>query len=105
MRKGISMALQGDPKILGLLLKLGLDAPAKPAKFGKVSMRTTDDLMKLSETVTQQWGAGKISTQEADSIYAIIEQHRKLIETHELAKSVRELEEKLKGNQSEDKAA
>jgi hypothetical protein len=105
LRKAIFMALQGDTRMLSMLLKLGLDQAPAPFKFGKVPVQTTDDLMKFSEIVMEYLAAGKISAQEAKEAHDAIDGRRKLIEVHEFGKRLGKMEEKQHGNPPEDKAA
>jgi hypothetical protein len=50
MRKGILLALQGDTRLLTTLMSRALGPQAFPKKFGKLAMRTTDDLLRVSLT-------------------------------------------------------
>jgi hypothetical protein len=93
VRKGISLALQGDPRLLTTLMNRALGPPAFPKKFGKLSMRTTDDLMGMSDLVAKKLGAGEITPTEALDVGSFIEQRRKVIETHEFEKRLQNLEE------------
>lgn len=93
VRKGISVALQGDPRLLTTLMNRALGPQAFPRKLGKLSMRTTDDLMRTSDLVTKRLGAGEITLTEAQDFGSYIEQRRKLIETHEFGKRLQDLED------------
>jgi hypothetical protein len=93
VRKGISLALQGDTRMLSTLITRALEPQAFPKKFGKLSMRTTDDLMRMSDLVTKRLGAGEITLTEAQDFASFVEQRRKVIETHEIGKRLQNLEE------------
>ena len=93
VRKGISVALQGDPRLLATLVNRALGPQACPKKFGKLAMRTTDDLMHMSDLVAKKLGAGEITTTEALDLGSFIEQRRKVIETHEFGKRLQSVEQ------------
>jgi hypothetical protein len=93
VRKGISLALQGDPRLLTTLMNRALGPQGSPKKFGRLSMRTTDDLMRMSDLVAKKLGAGEITPTEALDFGSFIEQRRKVIETHEFDKRLQDLEE------------
>ena len=93
VRKGISLALQGDPRLLTTLMNRALGPHEYPKKFGKLSMRTTDDLMRMSDLVAKKLGAGEITPTEALDLGSFIEQRRKVIETHEFEKRLQSLEQ------------
>jgi hypothetical protein len=56
-------------------------------------MRTTDDLMRMSDLVAKKLGAGDITTTEALDLGSFIEQRRKVIETHEFEKRLQSVEQ------------
>jgi hypothetical protein len=106
MRKGISVALQGEIRLLAILINWALGRQALPKKFGKLSMRTTDDLMRMSDLAAKKLGAGEITLTEAQDLCSIIEQRRKVIETHEFGKRLQNLEEgRFKRDEPLDRAA
>jgi hypothetical protein len=106
MRKGISVALQGDTRLLTTLINRALGPPLFPKKLGTLSMRTTDDLMHVSDLVAKKLGAGEITLTEAQEFGSLIEQRRKLIETHEFGKRLQRLEEgQFKRDEPLDRAA
>jgi hypothetical protein len=94
MRKGVAVALQGDTRLLATFANRLLGPQTVPKKFGKLSMRTTDELMDTFDLVAKKLGAGEITLTEAQELFAIIEQRRKLIETHEHGKRLQDLEER-----------
>jgi hypothetical protein len=51
MRKAIWGGLQGDTRLLAIFANRLLGPQTLPRKFGKLSMRTTDDLMRMSDWV------------------------------------------------------
>ena len=93
VRKGISLALQGDTRMLSTLMNRVFGPQAFPKKFGKLAMRTTDDLMGMFDLVAKKLGAGEITPTEALDVGSFIEQRRKVIETHEFEKRLQNLEE------------
>ena len=106
VRKGISLALQGDKGLLTKLMLRALGPQVLPTKFGKLAMRTTEDLMRTSDLVAKKLGAGEITLAEALDFGSFIEQRRRLIETTEFGKRLQALEEaRLKRDEPLDKAA
>jgi len=106
MRKGILSALQGDTRLLALLMGRALGPQASSKKFGMLTMRTTDDLMRVSDLIVKKLGAGEITIAEALELSVLVERRRKLIETHELVARVQDLEEgRLRRDEPLDKAA
>ena len=93
VRKGISLALQGDPRLLTTLMNRALGPQEYPKKFGKLAMRTTDDLMRMSDLVAKKLGAGDITTTQALDLGSFIEQRRKVIEAHEFEKRLQSVEQ------------
>ena len=106
VRKGISLALQGDTRMLSTLMNRALGPQAFPKKFGKLVMRTTDDLLRVSDLVAKKLGGGEITLTEAQDFSLIIELRRKVIETHEYGKRLQDLEEgRFKRDEPLDRAA
>jgi hypothetical protein len=93
VRKGIALALQGDTRMLSTLISRALGPQAVPQKFGKFSMRTTDDLLHMSDWVAKKLRAGVITLAEALDFGSLIEQRRKVIETHEYGKRLQDIED------------
>ncbi|MEO8052889.1 MAG: hypothetical protein ABI833_20960, partial [Acidobacteriota bacterium] len=93
VRKGISQALKGDSRLLTIFVNRALGPHALPTKLGKFSMRTPDDLMRMSDLVAKKLGAGKITLAEALDYSSLIGQQRQLIETVEFNKRLLEIEE------------
>ena len=106
VRKAISLALQGDSRLLTTLMTRALGPHALPTKFGRLSMRTTDDLIRNSDLAAKKLGTGEITVAEALDFGSFLEQRRKLIETHDLEQRLRKLEEERLGrNEPLDRAA
>jgi hypothetical protein len=106
VRKGVALALQGDSRMLSTLMNRVLGPQAFPKKFGKLAMRTTEDLLRISDLVAKKLGAGEITLTEAHDFSLIIELRRKVIETHEYGKRLQDLEEgRRKSDHPLDRAA
>jgi len=106
MRKGVSVALQGDTRLLTTFVNRLLGPQTFPKKFGKLPMRTTGDLMDTFDLVAKQLGAGEITLSEAQELLSIIEQRRKLIETHDMERRLQNVEEgRFKRDEPLDRAA
>jgi hypothetical protein len=106
MRKGIAEALQGETRLLATFVNWLLGPQTFPKKFGKLPMRTTDDLMETFDLVAKKLGAGEITLSEAQELVSMIEQRRKLIETHGFEKRLQNIEEgRFKRDEPLDRAA
>ena len=69
-------------------------------------MRTTQDLTGMFDLVVKKLGAGEITLTEAQNLCSLIEQRRKLIDTHEHEKRLQNLEEgRVKLDEPLDRAA
>ena len=94
MRKCLVMALQGDGPLLRLLLGTKLPRPLDAAvKIGRLPLNTTDELSHAHRTVLNKLTSGLITPTQAQQIDALLESHRRFLETENLAKRLQSLED------------
>jgi hypothetical protein len=96
MRKALVQAIKGDSSLLRMFLGhlLGPRREA-PVKTGPLPVHTAEELAQTSESVFQRLACGKITVQEARELSALFESRRRVIETRDLEKRMRVLEESV----------
>lgn len=95
-RKAVEMALDGDATALRLCLER-IAPPRKdaPVLFALPAMNGADDASHAAAAVLLAVSAGDLTPTEGAHIMALIETYRRTIETTELEKRLRELEDRL----------
>jgi hypothetical protein len=94
IRKALVLAINGDVQVMRILLPYALGRPAeRPIQTGRLSIGSVMELLKSSEQVFQRLSSGKLSLSEARSLSSLIEERRLVLETVELEKRVRAVEE------------
>ena len=94
MRKSLVMALQGDVPLLRLFLDRKLLRPSdSPVKIGRLPMGTIEEVLQAHETVLNKLASGQVTPVQALQINSLLETRRELIETQDLARRVRALEQ------------
>jgi len=94
VQKALALAIQGDVPLLRTFLSLLLRRPGdRPIQTGPLPMGSLDELAKSSEKVLQKVTSGKLSPGEARNLTDLIEDRRRVLETEELEKRVRALEQ------------
>src|SRR5216684_3706264 len=88
----------GDPTALRLCMERLLP-PCKPSnnRFQLPAMKTASDVGLALQSVLQEVARGRLSAQEGEAIAAILENHRRAIETEEFGKRLQALEEQAAG--------
>ncbi len=88
------LALKGDPTALRLCLERLLP-PCKPSnnRFRLPAVKTASDVGLALQSVLQEVARGGLSAQEGEAIAAILENHRRAIETEEFGKRLQALEQ------------
>jgi hypothetical protein len=105
VRKALELAHQGDVSMLRFLLDRVLPRPKEePIKIGPLPMATPEELLQAQAKVTQALTSGQITLNQAEQIFALIENVRRLLETQNLEQRVRNIEE-LFQREEPDKAA
>jgi hypothetical protein len=89
------LALKGDATALRLCIERLLP-PCKPSsnRFRLPAVKTASDLGPALQSVLQEVARGRLSAQEGGAIAAILENHRRAIETEEFGKRLQALEQK-----------
>jgi hypothetical protein len=94
MQKALAEAIKGDVSLLRTFLSFLLRRPGdRPIQTGPLPMGSLDELAKSSEKVLQKVTSGKLSPGEARNLTDLIEDRRRVLETEELEKRVRALEQ------------
>ena len=94
MQKALAEAIKGDVPLLRTFLSFLLRRPGdRPIQTGPLPMGSLDELAKSSEKVLQKVTTGKLSPGEARNLTDLIEDRRRVLETEELEKRVRALEQ------------
>ncbi len=94
MRKSLVMALQGDVPLLRLFLDRKLPRPSDSAKIGRLPMGTIEEVLQAHETVLRKLASGQLTPVQARQINSLLETCRELIETQDLVRRVRALEQR-----------
>jgi hypothetical protein len=89
------LALKGDPTALRLCLERLLP-PCKQSnnRFLLPAVKTASDVGLALQSVLQEVARGRLSAQEGEAIAAILENHRRAIESEEFGKRLQALEQK-----------
>lgn len=94
LTKALKLALKGNTQMLRLLLDPVLRRPKDtPATIGPLPMGTPEELSQAQAKVMQGLGSGQLALEQAEKIFALIENARKLLETQTLDRRVRALEQ------------
>lgn len=94
-RVAIEKALSGDMTALRLCLERVCPVPKdRPLEAGAIRLPklTADNLDKVSATILRAVTSGKITPQEAQSLSALLESHRRVVETVALEERISKLE-------------
>jgi hypothetical protein len=96
MQKALAEAIKGDRSLLRTFLSFLLGRPGdRPIQTGPLPMGSLEELSKSSEKVLQKVTSGKLSPSEARNLIDLIERRRSVLETVELEKQMRALEQLL----------
>jgi hypothetical protein len=94
MQKALAEAIKGDVSLLRTFLSFLLRRPGdRPIQTGPLPMGSLEELSKSSEKVLQKVTSGKLSPGEARNLTDLFEGRRRVLETEELEKRVRALEQ------------
>ena len=105
LRKALQLALKGNTQMLRLLLDPVLRRPKDaPVTIGPLPMGTPEELLQSQARVMQELASGKLSLNQVEQIFQMLENARKLMETHDLDQRLRAMEQLL-GREEPDKAA
>jgi hypothetical protein len=62
-------------------------------------MSTPEELLQAQENVMQELTLGQLTLNQAEKIFSLIEARRRLLETQELERRMRALEERMLGRE------
>ena len=93
------LALKGDPTALRLCMERLLP-PCKPSnnRFLLPTVKTASDVGLALQSVLQEVARGHLSAQEGEAIAAILENHRRAIDSEEFGKRLQALEQQVAGS-------
>jgi hypothetical protein len=105
LRKALQLALKGNTQMLRLLLDPVLRRPKDaPVTIGPLPMGTPEELLQSQARVMQELASGKLSLNQVEQIFQMLENARKLMETRDIDQRVRAMEQLLE-REEPDKAA
>jgi len=94
MQTALVQAIKGDRSLLRTFLFFLLRRPGdRPIQTGPLPMGSLEELSKSSEKVLQKVASGKLSPGEARNLIDLMKDHRLVLETEELEKRMRALEQ------------
>jgi hypothetical protein len=94
MQTAVVQAIKGDRSLLRTFLSFLLGRPGdRPIQTGPLPMGSLEELSKSSEKVLQKVASGKLSPGEARNLIDLMKDHRLVLETEELEKRMRALEQ------------
>jgi hypothetical protein len=94
MQTAVVQAIKGDRSLLRTFLFFLLRRPGdRPIQTGPLPMGSLEELSKSSEKVLQKVASGKLSPGEARNLIDLMKDHRLVLETEELEKRMRALEQ------------
>jgi len=96
MTKNIAAALKGNTKCLLWCLEKLIEGARPAAKLKLPSIRTVDDIAKASEVVLQAVANHKCTAAHGQSLFVMLGERRKMIETEDLAHRLERVEAELK---------
>lgn len=86
-------ACRKDPQMLRMLARQVVPRQkGLPVNLGRLPMTTIEDLDRASETILKKATSGAIALSDAQEISAMIEHRRRVLETQDLEKRLRALE-------------
>jgi len=86
IRKVVEQALEGDMRAAEILLRRSWpQRQGRPLQFKLPPMNTAEDLVKAMSAISGAMSTGIITPDEAAIASAVVEIHRKTLETHEFA--------------------
>ena len=95
IKKCIVMALQGDTKAMQLCLDRIVPARRElPVRMGTIPTRTPAELAEASQALTQRVTGGQLTPTQGKAFAEVLDLRRQVIETHDIDKRVRAMEER-----------
>jgi hypothetical protein len=92
LAKGLAMALEGDARMIRTFL--GYILPKDPpVKTGRLRMDTIEELVQTHQNLAKKVGSGQLTPSEARKIDSLIETRCWLIETQDMERRVRAVEQ------------
>ena len=99
MKSVVKAAIGGDMRACEILMRrLWPERRGRPVEFELPSMQAAADIVSALATVTEAVASAELSPEEGHSMAAILEVHRKAIETTELETRLAVMEAKLEAS-------
>jgi hypothetical protein len=94
LSQALKMAHEGNVPLLRLLLDRVLPRPKDaPVEIGPLPIGTPAELEQSQAKVMQELGLGQLTLHQAEQIFSLLDNRRRVLETHELAQHVRAIED------------
>jgi hypothetical protein len=89
----VAQALEGDTRAADILLRrVWPERKGRPLQFGLPTMKTAADLVDAMSAISTAMAAGILTTEEAAAAASVLETHRRVIDTSDIAARVAALE-------------
>jgi hypothetical protein len=93
LEKIVEQAREGDVRAAEIILRrCWPERKGRPLEFGLPTMKTAADLVEAIAAVSAAMAAGVLTTEEAAAAASVLETHRRVIDTSDLAARVAALE-------------
>ena len=94
LSQALKLAHEGNVPLLRLLLDRVLPRPKDAAvEIGPLPIGTPEDLVQSQARVMQELGLGQLTLNQAEQIFSLLDNRRRVLETQELAQRVRAIED------------
>lgn len=98
LRKVVSSAKRGDLRAAEILLRrLWPEGKGRPVTFTLPTLQQTADVVTATAAIAAAVAAGELTPDEGQAVAAVLETHRRAIETEELERRLAALEMTMKG--------
>jgi hypothetical protein len=95
LRKAIELAEAGDVRAIEIILRRFLpERKGRPVAFSLPELRTAEDPVRATSAIAAAVAAGDLTPEEAQAVAAVVETHRRSVETADLEKRLAALEAK-----------
>lgn len=96
VRAVVEKAKTGDTTAAWIILdRLVPTRKGRPVPVDLPAVRASGDLLAAQRVLLQALAEGEVSTEEAAAVSSVVEGHRKMMETEELAIRLQRLEERM----------
>jgi len=101
MRKAMSLAANGNVPLLRMFVQYQMDrAKDSLSKIGRLPMSNIEELIRSYQIIADKLSKGVITPIQAMQVTAVLEAHRRLFETEDLAARVSALEQNTRADRA-----